>query len=410
MHYTVSIARRYLRFRKDPSKKNSLSFLTVIAIAGVMLGVAALIIALTILGGFEKEIKEKVAGFTTHIQVTSFQNRYFAHYDSAAARMKESVPAIRAVSPFVAKEGMAKCGSNIEGVFVKGIDPKADVSMVRRYLIEGTFDLRCDDGAIPECVVGEKLLSKLHAGYGDTIIVFGLAGSFSEMRQPAIRPFVVKGVYESGMAEYDDVYFFVNIRAAQDLYGIGPVATGFDVMLHKISDAPETAEAIMHAMGYPYYARTLYQMYRNLFTWIELQKKPTPIILGLIIIVATVNIIGTLLMVVMEKTKQIGILKSMGASSAAIRRIFLLQGLFIGVIGTVLGNIFALGVCWAQLTFHIMSLPSAIYFMNMVPILLRWENFAIVSTIAIVMCVLASYIPSALAARLDPVKCIRFIS
>jgi lipoprotein-releasing system permease protein len=230
------------------------------------------------------------------------------------------------------------------------------------------------------------------------------------MRQPAIRPFVVKGVYESGMAEYDDVYFFVNIRAAQDLYGTGPVATGFDVMLYRISDAPEAAEAIMHAMGYPYYARTLYQMYRNLFTWIELQKKPTPLILGLIIIVATVNIIGTLLMVVMEKTKQIGILKSMGASSAAIRRIFLLQGLFIGVIGTVFGNLFALGVCWAQLNFHIMSLPASIYFMNTVPTLLRWENFAIVSSITIVMCVLASYIPSALAARLDPVKCIRFLS
>ncbi|MCX6137131.1 MAG: ABC transporter permease [Ignavibacteriales bacterium] len=410
MHYTISIARRYLRFRKDPSKKNSLSFLTLIAIAGVMLGVAALIIALTILGGFEKEIKEKVAGFTTHIQVTSFQNRYFPEYENAAVRMRASVPAISGVSPFVAKEGMAKCGANTEGVFVKGINSQKDVSSVRRYLTEGVFDLRYDGTSIPGCVAGKKLLSKLHAGCGDTIIVFGLVGSYAEMRQPAIRPFVVCGVYESGMAEYDDVYLFIDIRAAQELYALGPVATGFDVMLHRITDAPEAAEDIMHSMGYPYYARTLYQMYRNLFTWIELQKEPTPIILGLIIIVATVNIIGTLLMLVMEKTKQIGILKSMGASTGAIRRIFLFQGLFIGVIGTVLGNFFALGVCWAQLHFQIMSLPSTIYFMSTVPILLRWENFAVVSAIAVGLCVLASYLPSALAARLDPVRCIRFNS
>ncbi len=409
MSYASYIARRYLQFQRNPRNKNFISIVTFIAVAGIMLGVGALIITLTILNGFEQEIKEKVIGFTTHIQITGFQNQTLPNYASARERILRSIPNVRGISPFAAKEGMVRRDTYIEGIMVKGIDDALDVSSARKYITEGSFDISTagDDG-ISSCVLGRKLASRLHVRLNDTVIVFGLRGSYNAMQQPRIMPFVITGIYESGMAEYDDLYFFVSIASAQSLFLFGDAATGFDVMLHDVTQADETAKEIMEVLGYPYYARTLYQLYRNLFTWIELQKQPIPVILGLIIIVAVVNIIGTLLMVVLEKKHQIGILLSMGASTQGIRKIFLYEGVAIGVIGTVLGNMFGYGVCWLQYHFQFFSLPSSIYFMTTVPILFRWQDCAVVSSIAIALTLLASLIPAILASRLDPIQSIRF--
>ncbi|MGE5315066.1 MAG: ABC transporter permease [Acidobacteriota bacterium] len=408
MSYASYIARRYLQFQRNPRNKNFISIVTLIAVAGIMLGVGALIITLTILNGFEKEIKEKVIGFTTHIQVTGFQNQTLSNYAEARRKVLRSVPNVQGISPFAAKEGMVRLGSNIEGIMVKGLDPSSDVSSARKYVVAGTFDLTSADTSIASCVIGKKLASRLQAKLGDTLIVFGLRGSYNAMQPPRIMPFVVKGMYESGMAEYDDLYFFVSMKAAQDLFLFGDAASGFDVMLHDVTQADETAKEIMELLGYPYYARTLFQLYRNLFTWIELQKEPIPIVLGLIIIVAVVNIIGTLLMVVLEKKHQIGILLSMGASKPGIKKIFLYEGIAIGMVGTLLGNMFGYGVCWLQYHFQFFSLPSSIYFMTTVPILFRWQDSVIVSAIAVVLTVLASWIPAMLASRLDPIQSIRF--
>ena len=408
MSYSSFIARRYLKSQRSSGKKEFISFLTFIAIAGIALGVSALIITLTILAGFESEIKTKVAGLTTHIQVTGFQSQTFSHYGEAAEKIRTNIPEISSIAPFVAKEGMASYRKAVEGVLVKGVDPDHDITATRKYLVEGSYDIREGRDHIAPCVVGRRLLNKLRASCGDTIVVFGLSGNYAELRESKILPFVIRGVYESGMSEYDDVYLFTDISAAQNLFQLGPVATGFDVLLDDITTAPGVAEKIQDLMGYPYYPRTLFQLYRNLFTWLELQKRPVPIILGLIILVATVNIIGTLLMVVMEKTSQIGILKSMGASQSNIRKIFIYEGIFIGISGTLIGNLLGFTLCWIQETFQIFSLDSSIYFMTRVPILFHWENFAVVSLIAVGMSFFAALIPSAVAARLDPLRSIRY--
>jgi len=161
-------------------------------------------------------------------------------------------------------------------------------------------------------------------------------------------------------------------------------------------------------MGYPYYARTVYQIYRNFFNWIELQKKPIPLVLGLIIAVATFNIIGTLLMVVMEKTSEIGILKAMGATSYSIKKIFVMEGLFIGIVGTILGNILAFTLCYIQETTKILSLPTGIYYMDSVPVYMRWEEFALVSIISLVLCFFSTLVPAYVASKLNPINSIRF--
>jgi lipoprotein-releasing system permease protein len=407
MSFTTIVARRFLQFQKTSRSQNFISFVTLISILGVTLGVASLIIALTILSGFERELKEKVIGFTTHIQVTTFTNQPVRYYDTIERKLREEIPEIRSVSAFITKEGMVNFGDATEGIIVKGIEQTTVESGVSQYLVEGTVNLERIDDGLYGCVVGRKLLNTLGASLNDTVLVFGLQGHIQTTLAPNVIAFVVKGVYESGMSEYDDVYFYAGIPAVQQLVNYENAVTGFEVMLHNVEAAPETAAKIMEVLGYPFNARTLYQLYRNLFTWIELQKEPIPLILGLIIAVAAVNVIGTLLMLVLEKRRQVGILRSLGASASDIRKIFIINGTIIAFVGTVLGNIVGFLICWIQQQYHVMSLPSTIYFMKSVPIYFQAEHFAVVSAISIIMCIMASYIPARLAAKLDPIKAIR---
>lgn len=407
MSSTLFIARRFLQFQKTARSQSFVSFITLIAVIGIMLGTGALIIALTILGGFEKDLKEKVIGFTTHIQITTYSNQPIRYYENVEAKLLRDFPQIKSVSAFIAKEGMVNFGEATEGIIVKGIEDVHAESGIQQYLVEGIIDLRKIDEGIYGCVVGKKLLATLGAGLNDTLLVFGLQGHIQTTLAPNVMAFVVRGIYESGMAEYDDVFFYVGIPAAQELINFEEAVTGFEVMLNDVTEATPVAQMIMDGLGYPFNARTLFQLYRNLFTWIELQKEPIPLILGLIIAVAAVNIIGTLLMLVLEKRRQIGVLKSLGATSFQIHNIFLAKGILIAFIGTALGNIFAFVICWLQLEFQFFSLPSTIYFMKSVPIYFQWENFAVVSVISIVLCIMASFLPARMAAKLDPIKAIR---
>jgi len=398
---------RFLRFQKSSRSQSFISFVTVIAITGVMLGVASLIIALTILGGFERELKEKVIGFATHIQVTTFTNQPIRYYQNIETKLKKEIPQIRSVSAYVAKEGMINYGDITEGIIIKGIAQVTSDAGVKKYLVQGSINFDEISDGLYGCVIGKKLLNTLGANLKDTVFVFGLQGHIQTSIAPNVIAFVIQGVYESGMSEYDDVYLFVGIPSVQQLINFNEAVTGFEVMVSDVEMSPEISKHIMDVLGYPFNARTLFQLYRNLFTWIELQKEPIPLILGLIIAVAAVNIIGTLLMLVLEKRKQVGILRSLGASARDIKRIFLMNGTIIAIVGILLGNVFAFSICWLQLEYQFFSLPSTIYFMKTVPIYFKIENFAIVSLISFVMCIIAAYIPARLASKLDPIKAIR---
>jgi lipoprotein-releasing system permease protein len=407
MNFITFTAMRFLRFQKSSRSQSFISFVTVIAITGVMLGVASLIIALTILGGFERELKEKVVGFATHIQVTTFTNQPIRYYRDIETKLKKEIPQIRSVSAYVAKEGMINYGDVTEGIIIKGIEQVSSDAGVKKYLVQGNINFDQISDGLYGCVIGKKLLNTLGANLNDTVFVFGLQGHIQTSIAPNVIAFVIQGVYESGMSEYDDVYLFVGIPSVQKLINFNEAVTGFEVMVNDVEMSPEISKHIMDVLGYPFNARTLFQLYRNLFTWIELQKEPIPLILGLIIAVAAVNIIGTLLMLVLEKRKQVGILRSLGASARDIKRIFLMNGTIIAIVGILLGNIFAISVCWLQLEYQFFSLPSTIYFMKTVPIYFKIENFAIVSLISFVMCIIAAYIPARLASKLDPIKAIR---
>ncbi|HYQ87900.1 MAG TPA: ABC transporter permease [Bacteroidota bacterium] len=376
-------------------------------VLGIMLGTAALVITLSILSGFEREIKEKVVAFTSHIQILGFQNEPLHEYRRSIDRVKKGVPGVKSISPFAAKEGMIRSRSAVDGILLKGIDVSEEMVAPRQHLVKGRF-LEENGTGPSQVVIGSKLARKLSADVGDKLVVFALPMSGAPSLQPRAMQFELAGIYESGMAEFDDIYAYTTLRNAQKLFRLGDDVTGFDVLVNDITNVDEVAGQIESLLGSPHFARTVFQLYRNLFSWVELQKKLSPLLLSLITVVATVNMIGTILMFVLEKTRAVAILKSLGAGPSIIRRIFILQGLSIAMGGVILGNLLAYIFCWVQMNFRILSLPSDIYYMSSVPILLEPTNFLLVSGVALVMSFVTTLLPSAAAARLDPVVALRF--
>ncbi|HTP79860.1 MAG TPA: ABC transporter permease [Bacteroidota bacterium] len=400
----------FVAFRHLTSRHNRgfISFITLIAVVGVTLGVASLIITLSILGGFERTIKENVVSFTAHMQLFAFQNQLLPDPERTVRRVLEHYPEVTEMAPYLTREGMVKCGDKVDGVLIKGVDPSNDISAARRRLVGGTYDLDEKDEGPQTIIVGRRLAEQIDAKLGDRLLLYALGGADLSLSQTRVMQFEIRGIYETGMAEYDGSYVYINLRNAQRLFQVGKTVSGFDIMVSDLDRLPELSQRIPEELGYPYFARTMQQMYRNLFTWIDLQKKPIPIILGLITIVATVNIVGTLLMMVMEKSAQIGTLRALGMERKALIRIFLSQGVVIGLVGTSLGDALAWGLCWTEMRYRFFPLPSGVYFMTHVPIELQWTNFALVSGVALTMCFLASLFPARFAATLDPVRILRF--
>lgn len=404
MNYKYFIARRYL-FSKSDSK--FISFITYISILGVTLGVAALIVATSILNGFEKEIRDKVAGLVSHIQINSFVPEGLENYDEAIGKIKECVNGVTGISPLVQKEAVIRFKSGIEGVIIKGIVPETDLSATRNKLLKGKFNLNPLDSVYSRLVIGNKLADKLKIDTGSKVIVFGVNGIPTPMNQPRIKQFYVSGIYESGLKDYDDVIIYTDINTTQKLFNLEGKATTIEMTISNIDSIEAAVVTIKEKIGYPYFPKSMYKLFKPLFTWVELQKAPTPVILGLIIIVATFNIVGTLLMLVLEKTHSVGILKSLGAGKSEIMKIFLIDGLIIGFIGIIAGNLLGLGLCLLELKYKFFSLPD-MYYMKSVPILIQPEYIVVISLLTISLTFIATLIPSYFASQLDPVKSLRF--
>lgn len=404
MNFSIFIANRYVR-----SKRGSkfLSLISVISFTGIALGVAVVIIAMAILQGFDNTVRDKIVKLNSHLQVTAFSKKNLNFIPGFSAYVNKKLDNnVVSVSPFLSKEAIIKSKSISEGIFILGLDPQADNSEINKFIIQGSFNLS-DSNSI---ILGKKLAEKLFLKLNDKVTVFSLKSDSlpSEQNPPAIGQFIVKGIYESGMAEYDDINCYVNLASANNFLGLQNTISGYNVKLKNITGIDSIVIKLQEVLGYPYYVRSIYKVHQNIFTWLDLQKEPVPIILGLIIIVAVFNIVGSLLMLVLEKTTAIGILKSMGATNSQILRIFLYQGFYLGLFGIVTGNIFAYILSFIQLNYKVISLPGTIYFINAVPITINPLHYLLVSSVTVVLCLLVAIIPSSIAAKIKPIKAIRF--
>ena len=403
MLFPLYISKRFTFSKKD---SRFFSFISVISIVGIALGVATLIIALSILKGFEKTITNKVMDFDSHIKIGSYRNT-LPDYHIALPRIKELAGKdLAEINPFASNLAIISSRRGTEGMTIIGVLPDNRLKGVKEHMVAGKSDI--DDPS--SILIGKKLADKIYAKPGDKVTIFTLNNDKipSPENLPNVKNFVITGIFESGMAEYDDAFAYINLKSAQSLLNIGDNVTGYDLRLNNLSKIDSLNHFLGAKLRYPYKTASIYELHRNIFTWIELQKKPIPIVLALIIIVAVLNIIGTLLMMVLEKTNAIGILKSLGAGKRQITTIFLLQGIVLSLTGIFLGNIIGYLLMEIQLKYNIITLPASVYFMSTVPIELALPVFAGVSILTLMLSILASVIPSFIASRISPISSIRF--
>ncbi|GMQ80974.1 MAG: ABC transporter permease [Rhodothermia bacterium] len=403
------IALRYLRRAQGRSEgRRFLRLITFISVGGVAVGVATLILALSIVRGFSREIESKIVGFGAQIQVESFRD---APLDNASELYDRLVTfeAVENVSPVVQEFVLLrKSSTRIDGVSIWGTDVLPDYLVGALQEGNGTFDPSKDGHA--GMVIGRKLASSLALNLGDRITAFSLRnrdGVGSLARTPKVKQFHVSGIFETSLANFDELYVFTDIATTRSLleYRQDEV-TRYDLSLHEGFDPQQVAEMIDANLTFPVMARSIYDVYRSLFAWVNLQENIIPLVIGIIILVAAFNIIGTLLMIILEKTREVGILASMGASAASLRKLFLTLGLYIGATGVILGEATALVFAWIQLQYSIIPLPEEAYYMSTAPIQLSIYDFIIVGILTLIMCAASSYFPARFASSIEPIKAI----
>jgi lipoprotein-releasing system permease protein len=406
MGYELFIAKRYLRSKR---KNRFVSVITAISAGGVLIGVAALIIVLSVMNGFESEVRSRIIGTTAHITVSSFQKEGLSDYQDLLAEI-ESVPEVIAASPTIQYKVAVASKTASDGIVLRGIDPELEsrVTELDRNLVYG--DLSFESGKSRGIILGRDLADNLGVTIGEQLTVFSLREPQIAMTglMPKISRFTVSGLFQTGMYEYDATLGYISLHDAQELFNMGATVSAIGVKIKDVYSARRVARQIEQKIGYPYYAMDWMSLHKNLFSWMTLEKWAMFLTLSLIVAVAAFNIISALIMAVTEKRRDIGILKSMGATSRGIMRIFILQGIVAGVVGTVSGALVGLGLCYLQEKFRIISLPAEIYFISSLPVQVRVLDVLLVSLATLALTFLATIYPARRAARLSPVEVIRY--
>lgn len=432
--FEAFVGLRYLRGKKN---QGYLSAITLISILGVTVGVWALDVVLSVMGGFERDLRDKILGANAHAVVMSYTGEIADHGE--VRRKLLEVPGVVDATPFKYTELMLKNHDKVTGAILKGVDVETvgGVTSLVADLKQGMGGLLADDAArrdlldrldepmppqpdrvipdpdaaVPGIVLGEELARTLHVYPGDVLTaispVGGEPGPFGAPTTPVAR-FRVKAIFYSGMWEYDTKWAYVTLATAQRFLRTPDVVTAFEVRVDDIDGADDIATAIEQHLGYPFWTRDWMSLNRNLFSALKLEKVVMGIILTFIVMVAALNIISTLIMVVIEKGKEIAILKAMGASGVRVMKVFMIEGLIIGFIGTTTGTILGWGSCWLLDRYKFIKLDTDVYYLDTLPVEISPPLFALVALVALGVSFSATIYPSWQASNLDPVEGLRY--
>jgi lipoprotein-releasing system permease protein len=421
--YEIFVGLRYLRAKR---RNRTISLNTVVSIAGITLGVAALIGTVGIMTGFKEDIQAKILGTTAHIIVQDRMKDSMSEYDPVAKQVA-TVPGVVAATPFVLKQVLLTTQTGVQGIVIRGIDPRREgmVTELAKNLSTGQLeDLSrpvkvkqppADDPTgpaveteKPAIILGKELALRLGVFVGDTVnVVSPPAGPISAIGMvPKIRTFALVALFQSGMYEYDSSLAYIDLAEAQKFFNMGQTVTGVEIKVADVFRAAETARSVEQSLGFVYGARDWMQMNRNLFSALKLEKTMMFLLLVLITIVASFNIVSTLTMIVTEKQKEIAILKAMGATRKSIRRIFMLNGLIIGLSGTAIGIPLGYTFLWLIQTFW--TLDPSVYYISRIPVHVQAMDVFLVAGSAIVISFAATVYPSLQAAKLEPVAALRY--
>jgi lipoprotein-releasing system permease protein len=417
MRYEWFIGLRYLKAKR---KQSFISIITIISIVGVMVGVMALIVVLAVMSGFEKTLKEKILGTQAHLVLLKANQEGMDHYEEALRKVQE-VKGVVSAAPFIFNQVMLSSESNVSGGVIKGIDPDREgkVTELAHNMKTGRLQnlKKVRESDLPGIILGVELAKHLGVSLNDAIQVISPLGTMTPMgMMPKMKRFRVEGIFYSGMYEFDTTFAYISIESAQKFFGMGARVTGIEIKTNDIYKVKEIGKEIRQKLGFPFWTRDWMEMNRNLFSALKLEKIAMFIILVLIVLVAALNIISTLIMVVMEKNKDIAILKSMGATSKGILRIFVIEGGIIGVVGTALGTMVGLGMAlnldklveFLENRFGFKIFSPDIYYIEKFPSQVNPMDVALIIITAILISLLATLYPAWRASKLDPAEALRY--
>jgi lipoprotein-releasing system permease protein len=404
------IAWRYLGAQR---KSLFVSLISLFSMMGVCIGTFALVVALSAINGFEDEVTNQMIGKDAHFEMLLYHNDPMYGYDSIVNIVLADPDVIAATPYIIYKVGISSKKVN-DGIVVYGIDPEKsktviDLSEKVKYGHYSLDSLADSTGVKKDAILlGSVLANRLKVLLGDKIILQTFQSTESgAMSGPAMSQFLVAGIFETGMYEYDANLAYISIPSAQKLLGMGRAVSGIQAKVKDPWIAEAAALRIQKYFGYPFYTVDWKTKNRTLLKWMNYEKYIVGVVITLIILVAAFNIISSLIMVVIDKTREIGILRSMGISSSAIMRIFILVGSFIGVVGTFIGGSVGLLLCMAQLKWGFITLPADVYMISVFPVRIMWADVFTVFGIGNILCVVATLLPAYKASRLDPVGAIR---
>ena len=395
------VAMRHLRSRR---RHAFVSLITVISVLGIMLGVAALITVISVMTGFSSYMQERILGTTSHIMVTRAGG--ISDVDGVLAKVKNHKDVV-AAAPYVMGQTLLKTDGDVTGAVVRGIDPEQEGSVtdLARNMIEGSITDLEGSGII----IGVEMSRHRGLRTGDPVTLVSPSEISSPFGMvPIMKRFIVQGRFDTGMYEYDTGLVLVTIPAARDFFDLGQNITGIAVKVRDVYQTGAIAQDLQGSLGYSFWVRDWKEMNQNLFSALKLEKITMFVILVLIIVVAAFNIIGTLILVVMEKGREIAILKAMGATKKSIGRIFMLEGLIIGLGGTVFGILLGLALCYLLANYQFVELPSSVYYVTTLPVRVELFDVAVICLAAVAVSFAATVYPAYRASELNPVEILRY--
>ena len=409
MSFVTFVSGRYLRTRQ---KRTFISLITVLSISGVTVGVMALIVVIAVMAGFENDLKSRIMGIRPHLVLNKKQG-VFSDYKQILARVKP-IEEIQTASAFITTQVVLRTTTRAAGAILKGIEAaqgKISIDSVdTSRLLTRTLAKEASGGndRLPGIILGKELAASLGVIRGDTVYMISPRGMLSPVGHiPAMIKFEVADLFESGMYEFDGTLAFVDLKQAQKILRMPTSVSGIEIRLQDMDRVKAVSNAIERVVDSDYAIENWKQMNRNLFSALRLEKTVMFIILALIVLVAAFNIAGSLVMMVMEKRKDIAILKAMGATARSIGRIFVIKGLMIGLVGTVLGTSAGLVLCALLKRYSFIHLPADIYYINTLPVNMKISDVLLIALCALIICFAATLYPARQAAGIDPVEAIR---